>query len=293
MAAVQTFDFSPLTAPVDKSAVAALRRESITENVQPAAIDDRFVFWMCLITFVFDAALVVFIDTGFLALWVKIGVTAIMGSMGLFLFYGVVYSIYRLSVRWTQFFRAKEFATANKMTYAVTESKPTWDSLLFSSKAARSGASNVFTATSEPVFEAGNYYYENWSQKKLIRTDWGYAVVDLGRPVPPLMLRSTGRRSAKRWALGAYSRNPILPLGAYADRDFRLYCTAGAEDEARRLFTPELIAALRKVGRSVDVEVSGNFMFVYSTRRFPFPRPGSVRAVFSAISLVGSLSHAA
>ena len=102
---------------------------------------------------------------------------------------------------------------------------------------------------------------------------------------------STGRRSAKRWALGAYSRNPILCLGSYADRRFRLYCTAGAEDEARRIFTPELIAALNRVERSVDVEVSGHFMFVSSTRQFRFPRPGAVTAVFSLISLVGSLAR--
>ena len=43
--------------------------------------------------------------------------------------------------------------------------------------------------------------------------------------------------------------------------------TCGAEDDARSLFTPKLIAALRRVGRSVDVEVSGSLMFIYSTRR--------------------------
>ena len=288
---MQTFDFSPLTTPVDKSSVAELRRESISEKVQPAAIDDVFVFWMCLVTFVFDTAVVVFIDTGSLAPWVKVGITVILGPMALFLLYGILYSIYRLRVRWSQFFRANQFATVNRMTYAVSESRPTWDSLLFNSKAFKAGATNVFTATSEPVFEAGNYYYENWLGKKLIGTEWGYAVIDLGRPVPLLMLRSTGRRSAKRWALGAYSRNPILSLGFSADRRFRLYCTAGAEDEARRIFTPELIAAFNRVERSVDVEVSGHCMFVYSTRQFWFPRPGAVTAVFSLISLVGSLAR--
>jgi hypothetical protein len=39
------------------------------------------------------------------------------------------------------------------------------------------------------------------------------------------MLRSTSRRSASRWALGAYSRNPVLALGPSAGRRFRLYCT--------------------------------------------------------------------
>ncbi len=67
--------------------------------------------------------------------------------------------------------------------------------------------------------------------------------------------------------------------------------TCGAEDDAWSLFTPELIAALRRVGRSVDVEVSGSFLFIYSSRRFPFPRPGAVTAVFSLISLVGSLAR--
>ncbi len=287
-----TFDYSPLTGPVDGAAVAALRRASIAQKQQPSAVDDLFAFWASVVTFVVTAGQVVFIDTSSLALWVKLAFTAIMGSIAVFLlFLGIPYSIYRLLVRWTQFYRAKQFAAANKLSYAVSESKPTWDSLLFNSKAYKSSASNVFTATSEPIFEAGNYYYENWVAEKLVRTNWGYAVVDLGRAVPLMVLRSTGRRSAKRWAMGAYSRNPILPLGPYADRQFRLYCTAGAEDEARRMFTPDVIAALAKVSKSVDVEVSGNFMFVYSTRPFPFPRPRSVRAVFSLIALVSSLAR--
>lgn len=79
---MQTFDFSPLTTPVDKSSVAELRRESISEKVQPAAIDDVFVFWMCLVTFVFDTAVVVFIDTGSLAPWVKVVGTSVREGDG-------------------------------------------------------------------------------------------------------------------------------------------------------------------------------------------------------------------
>lgn len=287
MTALQTFDYSPLTGPVDPAAVAALRRESKASKVQPAAIDDFFLLWVFVIGFLVAAGMVAIVDLGSaaIALWARIGVTAIMGSVAAVQLIGISYAIYRLVVRWTQFFRAKQFAAANRMTYAVTESKPTWDSLLFNAKVFTSKASNVFTATSEPVFEAGNYHYENWVDKKLVGTDWGYVVVDLRRPVSRLVLRSTSRRSSRRWGDGAYLRNPVLSLGAAADRRYRLYCQDGAEEEARRLFTPELIAALNRLGRSVDVEISGNFMFVYSARRFPFPRPRSVTAVFSLIAL--------
>jgi hypothetical protein len=272
-----------------------LRRESIEAKVQPAASDDRFLLGMNIAALVLASALLLVVDLvpSSLPPIPKVLYSTMMGILVTVFLVGIVYAIYRLLVRWTQFFRAKQFAAVNRMTYAVSESKPTWDSLLFDTKVAKSRASNVFTATSEPVFEAGNYHYENWAGRRLIGTDWGYVVVDLGRPVPPLVLRSTSRRSARRWGNGAYSHNPVLPLGGFADRRYRLYCPAGAEDEARRLFTPQLIAALNGLGRSIDVEVSGTFLFVYSSRRFPFPRPRSVTAAFSVISLVSSLARTA
>lgn len=288
-----SFDFSPLTAPADRSAVATLRRQSIADKVPPAANDDLFLFWVSVVGFVVASALLAFIDIGSISLVAKIAYTAGMGSVDLVFVVGIVFGLYRLSVRWTQFFRAKQFAELNGMTYAASETKPTWDSTLFNRSAVKSHASNVFTATSEPVFEAGNYVYENWADKKLIVTEWGYAVSDLGRVTAPFVLRSNSRRSARRWGGGAYTSNPILPLGSFADRQFRLYCPAGAEDDARRLFTPELIGGLQKMGRTIDVEVKGQFLFIYSSRRFAFPRPAVVRAVFAVIGLVTSTTHAA
>jgi hypothetical protein len=105
-----------------------------------------------------------------------------------------------------------------------------------------------------------------------------------------MMLRSTSRRSTKRFGRPGFAGYPVLPLGGRIDRSFQLYCPPSAADEARRLFAPELIAALRKVARSVDVEVSGKFLFVYSTKYFAFPRPKVITAVFAALSLANSLS---
>jgi hypothetical protein len=286
MTAVQPFDFSPLVAPVDRAAVATLRRQSIADKVPPAANDDLFLFWVSVVGFVVASALLAFIDIGSISLVAKIAYTAGMGSVDLVFVVGIVFGLYRLSVRWTQFFRAKQFAELNGMTYAASEMKPTWDSTLFNRSAVKSHASNVFTATSEPVFEAGNYVYENWADKKLIVTEWGYAVADLGRVTAPFVLRSNSRRSARRLGGGAYTSNPILSIGSFADRQFRLYCPAGAEDDARRLFTSELIGGLQKMGRTIDVEVKGQFLFIYSSRRFAFPRPAVVRAVFAVIGLV-------
>jgi hypothetical protein len=285
---VHTFDFSPLTAPVDKSAVSALRREAQADKVKPSAADEVITLWVGVVGFVVAAGLLVLVDFGSVpvSLVAKILWTALMGSLGTVLFAGVVYSVYRLLVRWTQFYRAKQFAAANGMTYAVSESKPTWDSRLFQVDGLNARASNVFTATSEPVFEVGNYHYENWSNKKLVGIDWGYLVVDLGRPYAPIVLRSMTRQSLRRWSPDAYARNPVLPVATSVDRKFQLYCPVGAEDDARRLFTPQLITALARIGRTVNAEVAGQFLFVYSGRRFPFPRPRAVKAVFAVISLV-------
>jgi hypothetical protein len=293
MTAVQTFDFSPLSAPVDSAAVAALRRESVAHKVAPNTQEEALGFGLSIAAFIVDTGILLFIDLGFLPLITKVLFTAIMGTLDVLFLFGIFYAGYRLSVRWAEFYRAKQFAAVNAMTYAVSESKPTWNSLVFNREAARSGASSVFTTTSEPVFEAGNYFYENLAAGKLVRTDWGYAVVDLGRTFPRMMLRSTSRLSAKRFGHAAFAGYPVLPLGGRADRAFTLYCPSESEDEARSLFTPEFIAALQKVGRSVDVEVSGQFLFIYSSKRFAFPRPRVVAAVFAALSLANSLTRTA
>jgi hypothetical protein len=288
---VQTFDFSPLTSPVDRSAVQALRRESIAAKVQPTEISDVFALGVSVFGFILGSGMIAIVDflpgETSIPFVVLAGYTVLMGLFLAVVVLGIVYGIYRLLVRWAQFYRAKQFAAVNGMTYAVAEAKPTWDGLVFNAEVVVPRGASVFTATTSPVFEAGNYHYSSRRPDGRLTnaTHWGYIVVDLGRPVPPMVLRSKSRRSARRWALGAYSRNPILPLGRYADRWFRLYCPAGAEDVARDIFTPELVSRLRALGRSIDVEVRGSFLFVYSCKPFRFPRPRAVRAAFAIISM--------
>jgi hypothetical protein len=285
---VLTFDFSPLSGTVDRQAVATLRRESIAAGVKPFNGTDQFAFWLSVIGWLGTAALLAFIDFGSVSLFAKVSFTVVVGAINLFYLFTMPLWSYRLAVRWTEFFRVKRFAAVNQLTYADSESKPTWNSLLFNKKADKYHTYRVFTSTREPVFEAGTYVYEVWVDKKLVAVGWGYIVVDLGRPVASMVLRSRSRASNRRWAAGAYSRNPVVSLGPDIDRRFRLYCPTGAEDDARRIFTPGLVAALRKLGRSVDVEVSDRFLFVYSKRRFAFPRPRDVKDVFAIISLVSA-----
>jgi hypothetical protein len=297
---VQTFDFSPLTAPLDRPAVESLRRESVAAKIVPTEFSDGFnlgvSFFGLVLTWIIIAAInfIPGATPGFLEDPVE-AADVVLGAFSLLFIFGIVYGIYRLRVRWGQYYRTREFAAANAMTYAVSEAKPTWDCLLFNAKVEAPRAASVFTATTAPVFEAGNYHYSSRrSDGKLTdATHWGYIVADLGRPAPAIVLRSRSRRSAKRWAAGAYSRNPALSLWPDADRRFILYCPAGAEDDAREIFTPELIGALNALGRSVDVEVSGSFLFVYSCKPFRFPRPGAVRDVFAVISLAGLILRVA
>ena len=293
MKAVQTFDFSPLTAPLDRSAVQALRRESVAAKIVPTEISDVFnlgvaVFGLILTWFLIAGInFVPGVPADFLRIQRDVA-DIFLGGVTVLFVAAIVYAMYRLLVRWGQFYRTKQFAAVNALTYAVSEAKPTWDCLLFGAKDEEARAASVFTATGSPVFEAGNYHYSTRKPdgKLTDATQWGYIVVDLGRPVPSMVLRSKSRRSARRWALGAYSRNPVLPLGGFADPWFTLYCPAGAEGDARKIFTPELISRLRALGRAVDVEISGSFLFVYSCKSFRFPRPRAVRAVFAIISMM-------
>jgi hypothetical protein len=286
---VRTFDFTPLTAPNDRVAVDRLRRESNAAKIVPTEFSDVFILWMCVVGSIVGGGLLAVGDLGLpsSAIVIKILYSLTVGPCMLMMVLGVFYSIYRLQVRWGQYYRVLRFAEVNAMTYSVTEAKPTWDGFIFKGDAEEARAASVFTATGVPVFEVGNYHYSHRKPdgKLSDATAWGYIVVELGSEVPPMMLRSRSRLSTKRWALGAYARNPVLSLGPDADRHYVLYCPAGQEDIARRLFTPELISAFSALGRSVDVEVSGSHLFVYSCKPFRFPRPRAVRAAFAIISL--------
>ncbi len=295
---MKPFSYTPLTAPLNKKAVKKLQTESNAAKIQPNDRSDTFFFGMSIASFVLTSGILAFVNfyptpynPGF---QIEIYIfDLIFGYCDTIFLLGIILSTYRLATRWGEYYRALQFAATNQMTYTTAEPKPTWDCILFNIQTETwdqgPRASSVFTSQTQPTFETGNYQYPITIGTKKTGRNWGYIVANLATPKPAMVLRSKSKQSAKRWAMGAYSKHPILSLGATADKTFTLYCPAGAEDAARQIFTPQVIKELKTLGKSIDVEIKDNHMFVYSSKPFKFPRAKAIKNVFTIIATTQTL----
>jgi hypothetical protein len=289
---VRVFDFSAVEQRSDRAAVAELRRRSVADGLAPSESDDgkllrHGIAWLVVVTVflaIIAGAHLPFTGVSAIQLVFLYGFFGLIGVVALT---STVYGAYRLTVRWGQFFRAHEFAEANGLIYNVSEAAPRWNSLLFKIDMPDSGSTSVFTATGLPVFEAGNYHCVVGSEGRFRVQRWGYIVADLGADRPRAILRSNNRESRKRWGTqGAYRDYPIVSLGAAADRRFSLYCPSESADAVLEVFNATLVSQLSRLGRNIDAEIQGSFLFVYSCAPFRIPRPRVVQRVFGIVSTV-------
>jgi hypothetical protein len=283
------FDFTAITARSDRSAVEALRKRATAAGVEPTEISDTFGLGMVITGFVLCSVIFALVVNGHRAvsIFVAIGMLG-WGGLGAFFLFGIGYFTYRVLVRWGQYFRALQFAERNGMTFTVSGPKPEWDGAIFRISDTKPRATSVFRAATAPVFEVGNFHFGVFRNDKPATQRWGYVAVDVGHQLPHATLRSTsGRLSRRRWDPdGAYTDDPILSLGAVADRMFTLYCPVGGESQAQLIFTADLLSRLARLGRNVDAELKGSVLFVYSCKPFRIPRPRALQRVFGIISAV-------
>jgi len=100
-----------------------------------------------------------------------------------------------------------------------------------------------------------------------------FVAIPLARPVPNIVLLGTRFGMMRRAGISLGSRQKLSLEGDF-DRFFTMYCPAGYERDALRIFTPDLMQLLIETTAGCDVELVDEWMFVYSNpARYRDDRP--------------------
>lgn len=284
------FDYTSLTASVDPADVTRLRDESKQAGVQPTEFSYNALIIGGIFGFLVLGGMFTLVWSGHPPLTGLFGLVLILfyvvsGGLALFiLLIGLPNTIYHLRIQWQEFFRAHAFASANGLIYGT--SADAWDregAIFHMPEADKRRAGSFFRSTTRPEFEVvGHYHYSVEKQE----VHWGYIAVDLGRPLPHLVLRSKRRAFRKRRFLTRYAQSPVVDLSQESDRRFTLYGEPEHAVEARMIFTDGLLQRLGGLGRGIDAETIGTRLFIYSPRQFGIPRVKAIRQLFEVVDVV-------
>lgn len=275
---------------MDPAAVARLRAESLEAEVQPTEFWSGAQLIIAIVSILLACGMMMVVWAAHLPFTGAGGVVQIafftgFGSIVVFMLLAVIpASIAGICTQWRTFWRAQRFATENSMTYMASEDGRDRQGALFTmhgSKPPRAG--NVFRSTQSPGFEVVGHY--RYSREKEV-AHWGYVAMDLGRPLPHLILRDGRRRRVHRHFLSEYSDSSTLPLPGVQSQRFVLYGGSEAAAEANSVFDDTLLSRLARLGRGIDAETIGTYLFVYSSRPFNVPRPKVVRSLFETVDIV-------
>jgi hypothetical protein len=288
---VSHFDYTSLTASVDPADVTRLRDESKKADVQPTE------FWSGAPVVVALGSIV--LGVGMMAVvWAaRAPLTGIGGILQIAFFIGfgaaVLFlllivlpaSLVTIRTQWASYFRAQRFAATNDLAYAASEAGRAFDGAIFNMPRAQNPRSgSVFRAVGGPEFEVVGHYHYTVDEREI---HWGYIAVDLGRPLPHLVVRGKRRGRTHRGFLSGYAETmSTIPLTAHTVRKFTVYGAPDSAGDARELFTDRLLDSLTRLGRGIDAETLGTRLFVYSSRPLSVPRPKAVRRLFEVVDLI-------
>ena len=124
---------------------------------------------------------------------------------------------------------------------------------------------------------------------------WGYVALRLGATLPHLLVdgRANDRRTLgvrhSNLPLGfGLSRDQRVDLGEEFGRHFTVYAPAAYHDDARRILTPDVCAALVEHARDRDLEIVDDTLYVYAPV-FDLRDPATHRWAGTVVDTVGAL----
>jgi hypothetical protein len=282
---VTPFDPTPLTAPVDRSAVRAFTRSRRGPGATTGAVVGMVV---AVIALVFVLAVFVPVFVGLLS--------SIGGSgVSLFLFLpalgilAIVALVVVLGVRaflgaGERAYRLNGFAAANGLTYLPRIDDPQLPGMIFQSGSARHSLDAVRGA--HPRFvEFANYRYTTGSGKNRTTHRWGYVAIKLDVPLPHIVLDALGNNGLFGMSNlpASFDADQRLRLEGDFDRYFRLSAPEGYERDALYLFTPDIMARFIDNAAALDVEIVDDWLFLYAKRDVATLDPATWAWLFSVV----------
>jgi hypothetical protein len=287
---VSHFVFAPLTAPADEAAVERLRDESRDAGINPAEVNQGILLAVEAIGALIFTALIVFVGLGRPSFSGLSGVVYLLffviagACLASLLAVAVPNTIFRIRRQWPDYSRLRSFADANGLTYTASEEGSDLEGAIFHMRGAQTPrAGNVFWSARGMGFEVVGHYHYTRDKSEV---HWGYIAIDLGRPLPHLVLRGSRRRRTHRNFLIGYAKSPVIPLEQDEARNFVLYGRPEEAPNAHGVFTDALLGRLRQLGRGIDAETLESHLFVYSSKPFALTRPKVIQQLFEVIDVV-------
>ena len=259
------FDAAPLTAPVDRAALAAYSRSAPAAGLSASQI----------IGLVFGGIVTVVLLSTFGTVAGAMLSSALGGASALIapvLVLGILAAVVVGIVFWVRSrriraYRLETFAAANGMTYLPELADPQLPGMIFGLGHSRKSF-DLVRGSSPRFVEFANYRYTTGSGKESQTHNWGYIAIHLDVPLPNIVLDSLANNGFLGSNLPArYAKHQRLSLEGDFDRFFALYCPEGYERDALYLFTPDIMARFMDDAATFDVEIVDNWLLLYAQRQ--------------------------
>jgi len=261
------FDATPLTAPIDRAALAAFARSAPAGGSGASAPQIiGMVFGGIAIVFILGVAGSIF--GAMLSTSLGVGVSVIVTPLLLLVVAAVITVgvVFWVRGRRIRAYRLAAFAAANGMSYLPELADPQLPGMIFGLGHARASR-DLVRGTTPRFVEFANYQYTTGSGKEAETHHWGYVAIRLDVPLPNIVLDSLANNGFLGSNLPAsYGRHQRLSLEGDFDQYFALYCPEGYERDALYLFTPDVMARLIDNAASFDIEIVDDWLFLYAQK---------------------------
>ena len=301
-------DYAAFDAPYDRAAAsslaATLRATRPTSFKQPSALS--FIDVIALVAFI--PVIVVFLPLT-ISVWGQVSqmtssnsnysglLTAaltltwfVLGSAAF-----IWYTIHRYVGRARKYrdvetwWRLQRFAESNNLLFSPWTAGPSYPSRFFRSGATVASYDHL-RAQADPFFDMGNLFTNTGEgDGHTFDRRWGFIAIHLDRELPQIVL------DAKANGRVGYGNLPVVPEseqvlsleGDFNDH-FTLYAPLQAQRDALFIFTPDLMALFIDEIGTLDAEIVGEWLFVYSTTPFDMRRRDVVERLLRIVEVVGT-----
>ena len=266
-AASYPFDARPLTAPIDRTALAAFARTAAAGGGPSAPQVIGLVFGGFFVVLMLSVGGTIL--GAMLSTTLGAGVGAVVTPVLLLVVLAaIVFGIVSwMRSRRIRAYRLATFAAANGMSFLPELADPQLPGMIFGLGHSRV-SHDLVRGTTPRFVEFANYRYTTGSGKNAETHDWGYVAIRLDVPLPNIVLDSLANNGFLGSNLPAsYGKHQRLSLEGDFDQYFALYCPTGYERDALYLFTPDIMARFMDSASAFDIEIVDDWLFLYAQRR--------------------------
>lgn len=197
------------------------------------------------------------------------------------------------SASWPDWQRLARFADANGWGMNIRATNLPYTGRLFRTGMLHTACERIFS-NGPGFFDVANLEFRTWRIKSTKLNHWHYVAIRLSAPQPPMYL--TVHPSPGAFALPfmqGYTPNRSMTLTPAASSPYVALSLPGGEADPNRLFTPELRGLLVDRDGAHEVEVIGEWMFLFREGRYPCFAPEWWERMLRVIDLAQTNSAAA